>query len=597
MYNISDAYKEQIKYDVRNISYMRIRFGIVDPDAISDAVVTDNGKMDFAEEPDITDSYEVAGRYGTLEPGIWLLDGRILTKDANPDIYQSFVSDKLSGDDCVYSTAPQLTLTFQTGAFAFRGLSLNFDLLQNDYPKSLTIEGYLGGTKNFETTVEVTSAEFVYDSNVPALGDFVDKIVFTFNSSTLPQHRVRVEDVTLGVYKLLTSDVISDTNWSRSNDLMCTVLPENELSFSFYDENKDYNPDNPEGVWEYLETGQQVKFDYGYELDDGTIEWIPGGRLYTDGSPSIANGSTLPVVTFSATSKIQTLTDTYDEFVYNANGITLYDFVNNLLVWAGVVDVAGNPDFILPDSLKNYSFDGIADAKEVRELLQLAANASMLLVDVNREGKIEFKPRNTEASGFEYTFTDIMDAAPTVDKYPYLKTLTVTVVEHSVSTETTEVAKLDVVGASSTEYVIEYNAATNMTVSVTSGLTLVSTVGLYSRKAILVLTGTGTVTIKGNGLNENKYNISKQFNPVGEDCTLENIMLGSREQAIEYLDWMAEILQKRNTYTFDDRGFPEVDEADIVSLDTAFTDAKQGNVTGITVKYNGALSGNVEVLS
>lgn len=595
MVNTSVAYKEQIRKSTRNPSLIKINFGIIDPDAVAGATISDNGKLYFAQEPDINDIYAVSQRYGTLEPGVWLLDGTVATLDES-ELWQGFISYNPSdnSDNCAYTTEPALTITFDQ-PYAFRGLGINFDTVQNLYPKNVTIKAYLSNELVFNQTLEVDSATWTYNSPVPSLGSFADKIVFSFPQNRLPHQRLRVEQIILGVKKTLTEDVIISADWVRSNDLMNTVLPSNKFSYSFYDVNKEYNPDNPDGVWEYLETGQQVSFSLGYELDDGSVEWIQCGKNYTDGKPTIQKAETLGEVTFNTVSKLEQLVDVYDEGVYKASGATLYSLAQTVLRWSGCMTATGADDFELDNSLKNYLCYCPLPQLEARQLLQLIANAGMCLLGVNRLGKIFMSPRTSVAQDFEFTLSDVVDNAPTIDKYPYLKDMYFTMNSYTLE-DTSEIAQIEVVGASQTLYTIDYSAATDLSVNVSLGLTLNSTKGLYAQRAKVIVTGTGTITITGKALKTNSTVFTKNFNPVGEDCSLENELVGSQAQALAYIDWMASILQLRNVYTFSDRGFPELDVSDIVQLDTAYTDAKNVVITGTQISFIGGISGETEVL-
>lgn len=592
---VSDAYREQSKKDVRDISYMEIRFGIVDPDAVSNAIENVNGQMPFSENPDMTDFKDVEVRYGTFEPGIWLLDGATLTL-SEPYKYQGFVSDKISDVNCIYATTPIITVTFTEGEYAFRGLTFNFDTIQDMYPRKIKVTGYYQNSKIYEGEATVTGSFYIYPHAIPNEGEYVDKIDIEFTESVLPYYRLRVEDLTLGIVKIIGEDSLTDSSWTRSNDLMNTVMSDNSLNFTFYDVLKEYNPDNPEGVWEYLETGQPVNFKYGYRLEDGSIFWIQGCKLYTDGTPSVKNGGSLSEVSFTATSRLQLLTKIYDEFMYSPSGITLYDLAENILQFCEVVDVNGNPEYELDESMKNYVYTGVFDPMESNQLLQLIANASMCILTINRNGRIVFSKRNTEHSGFYYKDSDIKTRTPDIQKYPYLKDLSVAVKTYTIATDEGEVTNIDVVGANQTVYTLTYSPATSLKVAASGGLTINKTNKLLTCKAEVVVTGTGTLSITGKSFEEGSITVTKNCNKAGEDCQIDTALITDLNHAEEYLDWMADVLQLRNVYTFEDRGFPEVDEADIVGVDTAFTVDKDVTVTGITIEYNGALSGNVEVL-
>ena len=592
---VSDAYREQSKQDVREVSYMEIKFGIIDPDAVSNAVESVNGQMPFSENPDMTDFKAVQSRYGTFEPGIWLLDGSVLTM-SKPYTYQGYVSDKMSGLNCIYADVPMITVVFSEGEYAFRGLTFNFDSIQDMYPRRIKVRGYYKSNLIYEVDDIVDKSFYLFNHQVPNPGEYVDKIEVLFEESVLPYYRLRVEDVTLGVIKIIDANTLSDSTWTRTNDLMNTVMPDNSMSFTFYDTAKEYNPDNPEGVWEYLETGQPVNFKYGYRLEDGSVFWIQGCELYTDGTPSVKNGGSLSEVSFTATSRLQLLTNSYDEFMYNPSGITLYDLAEDILQFCEVVDVNGNPEYELDESMKNYVYTGVFDPMESNQLLQLIANASMCILTINRNGRIVFKKRNTEHSGFYYKETDIKTRTPDIQKYPYLKNLSVDVKTYTIAAEESEITHIDVAGANQTTYTITYSPATSLRVATSSGLTVNKINKLLTCKAEVVVTGSGVLSIMGKSFEEGIITVTKNCNLAGEDCHIDTALISDVSYADEYLDWMADTLQLRNVYTFNDRGFPEVDETDIVGVDTAFTVDKDVTVTGITIEYNGALSGNVEVL-
>ncbi len=598
MYDVSDTYKEQIKKTIRNLSYIKIQFGLVDPDAVQAAEFSNISPMlPFATYPEIQDIDEVSRWYSTLETNFWLLDGSLEVapeETKSQDLYQAYISSQLSAESSAeYSSSIQATISFNGESYAFRGFSFTFDTIQENYPTEVTITGYLNNTSVYTSSFNPTKSQWVHEENTPVM----DKIIFSFTKNKLPNRRLRIQDLVLGVIKIIDSDTLTKAEYTRSNDLMNTVIPSATFTFSFFDTDNEYNPDNPQGVWEYLETGQNVSFKYGYQLDSGSVYWIPGGSLVTNGTPEVDNTGALAKVSFSTSSRIQLLTDSYPLDTYRTNGITLYDLADTLLEWYGFVDASGTKLYTLHDKLKNYTFKGALPIQEVKQSLQLIANAGMCIMYTDRTGKLTFAERPTSSTGFEYTSADIMNAMPKINKYPYLKTLSVSVNNYTVSSELTEICSVEIIDASNTEYIIEHEAATNMTIVADSTLTVNETVGHYAYRSIVKVTGYGQLQIKGYIIETSEYKVSKKCNEIGEDCELENILICSKEHALEYLDWMAEVLEKRNVYSFDDRGFPEIDEADNVYIDTMYTDQKECVVTKTSIVYNGALSGSTEVLS
>lgn len=597
MYQVSEQYENQIKKTARNYSYIKVRFGITDPDADAAAVLAQNGQMPWSVLPEIEDVNTVSARYATLEHNRWLLNGnQKIIPNNNHYMYQAFVGDKVSDENGEFDTYTDLTIEFGGGAYAFSGLSFSFDTILNDYPAEINVRGYYQEALIYDKQSSVTGVNYVFDQRIPESDAFVDKLVIRFTKTNAPNRRIRVEDLTLGIIKILTESRIISATWSRSNDLMNTVLPQESFSFTFYDVNREYNPDNPEGLWEYMETGQPVKFWFGYQLDDESIEWIPGSNYIIDGSPKVANGDSLSQVTFNTISPIQNLTSIYDEGVYSATGTTLYDLADRILQWSGVLDSYGNKKYLLDESLKNYVVHNPLPVLPVKELMQLIANEGMCVMFTSRSGFIVLSPRLSTDSGFVFSLSDVKNTSPEVSKYPYLHTLSVKVSDLVPETSVSEITSVEIDNLSSATIIVEHDAATNISVEGSSGVTINNIIGLYAYRSKIVVSGTGKITIKGNKLIPREYLLSKVYNPVGEDCALESKLMQDRNHAEQYLDWMADVLKKRNVYSFDDRGFPELDIADIISTDTAFTDDKKVNLTSYKVTFNGGLSGTAQVL-
>ena len=60
MYNVSEAYKTEMRQEVRNFSYMKIKFGVTDPDALRYGYVSaTSSKLAYSSEPDLVDEKNV----------------------------------------------------------------------------------------------------------------------------------------------------------------------------------------------------------------------------------------------------------------------------------------------------------------------------------------------------------------------------------------------------------------------------------------------------------------------------------------------------------------------------------------------------------
>lgn len=597
MYQTSEAYKAQIREHFRNPCYIRVKFGIQDPEANRDAVFSSNGQLPYTSVPDYNGESDTKRRYGTLEPGYWLLDGSMDTApDKVPYTLQGYVGSAVSDEGCSYTIDPQVTIDFATGYYGFRGLSLFFDEARAEYPVRIRVVGSRDGTSVFDKTFDIDNVNFNYPNNVPLGDEYLNRIEIYFLDSGIPYRRARLGAIIFGVVKSLDFRDIVEAKWNRKNDLMNSSIAKNEFSFTFLDVDGEYNPDNPEGVWGFLEDGQEVRFDYGYELDDGTIEWVQGGVNYTDGEPSVTNSAGLSKASFTAVSRLQTLTEEYREGVYNTQGTTLYDLAERILTWAGLVDDNGIKEYTITDKLKRYTTTAPLPVQEARALLQLIANAGMCIVDVDRNGQIYFADASAEMTDFVYDKAVVLEAPPTTKKYPLLKNVLVALYQYVAQTEISELTKLEVSGAEKETFDLNFEtAAIDVAASLTGTLTASKT-EYYANLCRITVSGTGVITITGRTIDESTATMIFPYEKIGEDCPVSNPLITSMTHAREYAAWVAGIVQRRAEYTFNDRGFPEIDTGDNVQVDTLFTDSIKGTVTENEMNYNGAFSGSSKLL-
>lgn len=609
MYNVSNAYKEEIRKELMEQGFVRVTFGVIDPDATDDAEVTMTTGTDYSQVPRYTGTYDTIVPYGTFEDNIWLLDGmtRFKPESSLGYTYQGFVGSTLTDDGGAYSTKPVMTIIFDEDVYAFRGISLTFDKQYGNRPTSVTLVGYLNGTENYRKTIDVTTVDFYYEGNIPYSGDFVDKIEIIFNDTAVPYRRMRIEYLILGVTKVIENADMSSASWERTNDLMNTSIPNMKFSWTFIDENGDYNPDNPEGLFGLLEANQPVKFEFGQTLDDGSVEWILGGNYLTDAAPTVTASSSLSTVAFNAVSHIEQMNDIY---YYSAIGTyTLYQLATDVLTFAfdGTEDENGTPYFIVDDYLKTLSTNCPLPMSECKVLLQLIANAGMCVLDENRYGQVTITKRTYGTPvDFHYDEELLREDMPTVTKYPILKTVTSKLFTYTPNPPATS-EDSDEVGSYESEIVLD-----NETVIVEHDIATVSSVTLdtevvttftytsvehYARCSIFTgLSGKGKLILHGVPYVENTSQITKTYNVTGDDCPIENQLITDMTHLSTYMDWIADITKRRNQYKLQDFGHPELDMCDDVYIDTLFSTSLIGTVVSSKINFSGGLSGETEVL-
>ena len=596
MRTVSADYKTQIKQPLRNPSYIKIEFSVIDPEAIGDAALTDDGAEYYSNSADVKNSYDVLESYPTLEHNRLILDGVYPLPpkpDEGPFVYQGYVGDEISTADGTDTTPNVVTVAFLTTYFDFIGLTMDFDTHRGDYPAQLNVKAYNDALEVYNQTKTADAKEsWVWEDNIPEC----NKIEISSLESTIPYRRFRLQNLVFGVKKVFTDDDLVSASWNRSVDLINSKLPINSMDFTFLDPTRVYDPENALGIFQYLEEEQPCKFSYGYELNDGTIEWFVGGNTFTSGEVQVETQSVIPKVTFKTVSIINYLTDLYTEGKYYPSDISLYDLAEDVLQFCNIpLNGLGLPRWSLDSALSSLYTKMPLPVAEARVCLQLIANAAMCVLKDDVDGNVVIEPAPTTVEMFTMELGDV-NAPPKTKKFPVLQGLDTYF--HQLTPESTleAIAEVAIVGASSTTIEVEHEMASGVAAVAGAGLTIVGTPEYFARMTRIVLTGTGTLTINGYRLNVTKKRISYEFNLTGDRVLLENSLLTSETQTVAFAEWAGRYLNKRNMYEVMDRGFPELDVGDTISLETLFTPLVETHILQSSIQYNGAIKGQTVLL-
>ena len=585
MYNVSNDYKTEINNAVRNPTHVRVKFGIIDPDAQSDAVLTTTSETVYSNASAVKYDDDIEFNYDTLEFNKFILDRSHKLATPSYGAYQGYVSNVMSDNDCVFATPPQLIVNY-TGYYTFAGLSLTFDKVRKSFASEFNIKCFLDETLVYDNTIQNVVSDFIIETDIP----LHNKLVVTFNKSDVPYSRIRLSYLGFGIYKTITDSEIQSTEQKRNSDILSTVLPVNDFSFTFLDVNNEYNPDNSTGLYKYMESLQPIKFEYGYELNSGIIEWVLGGNNYSDGTVSIDSHGVIPKVTFKSSNSLLMLKPVCTKGVYNPSGVSLYDMA---------VDVISDfpLEYEFDDYLKTIVTFAPIPKLPTKEVLQLIANCGQCYLDVDREGKVIIKKldMNLITTDFKFDFNNMYDI-PIINKYPPLKNLTSYFHEYIVNVDSENISTISIDVAVDTEYVFEYELATDVSMSVDGTLVIIGSPEYFGRNLKVTLNGTGKVTITGKKITVNTSSsvVSNEIN--GEDAEISNELITNHVDLENYMNWVVSILSLRNEYTFDNRGYCELDPLDNILLDTLYSNNLRTFVIENNIKYNGALSGSSKVL-
>ena len=390
-----------------------------------------------------------------------------------------------------------------------------------------------------------------------------------------------------------TDDNILSAESKEKTTMINSELPTHTFKFTIDNMNKLFNPDNPEGWYRYILQQQPISYEWGYELDDGTIEWVLGGKMLLTGSVDVGENQ----VTFSTTTLINYLTKVYKKGVYNANGRSLYDLAVDVLSDNGI----DSSQYNLWEGLKELKTDAPLPKLEARQLLQIISTTGNCIFYTDREDIINIQPfqyvLNTD--GMDY---DFITSKPVVNVQSELYNSIVYINHYSIESAVSELFKnesLEISGNTTIE--IEYDLATNIEATITGGTILNAT--YYGRYAILEITNNSdelvSLIITGNKIGVSQTIDSKQYNADGEDIEYKNDLVTQMvesSKSIKLKEFIGNWYNNRNIYSFNNRGDILKDTREILPIETDFSSKLIGYLVENNINYNGAWSGSSVVI-
>ena len=254
MKQVSNAYKLSMKSLLREQSFVEITFSQVDTAAATDGNWVSNGAQSYSGFDTLDYGYDYQESYAALELNRWALDGNTVIVPSSGTMYDGFVSSHMSNAEGKFTTPAVLTRAF-SNPHTFPGITLTFDTRYQEWPDTVTVDFFLNGAVLESLTLPVEGTEVVIDTKVASC----DKIVLTMGN-TLPYR---------GVQKKFGNDDIVSIKESHDVDPLSRRLPQETMQFVLLDYEHNYDPDNPKGIYAYLDKKSPISLRYGYMLPTG----------------------------------------------------------------------------------------------------------------------------------------------------------------------------------------------------------------------------------------------------------------------------------------------------------------------------------------
>jgi hypothetical protein len=584
---------------------MRVTFGITDPDAISNSNLSTVNTAPFSTINGVLRNRHIDSYYDTLEHNKFILSNtKHVLGNAPYGLEQGYVSNAISDVNCNLPSGVKLVVNYDE-IFKFPGFNILFDQITGEYVSEIKLTLKLNG-------VQVYQENFTGDSNSLFVQDMLPDHNYAeieFLKTSAPYKRVRVSALIFGLTTSYDDSSIVNAREFKKVDILSSILPVNSFEFSFLDVDNTYNPENPSGLYQYLEQLQRVEYEFGYRLEDDSIEWIKGGTLVSNGQVNFDSGGVIPKVTIKADNVLLALSDIY------------YGGVIGSVSFGSILTAITPEGFDLEyDSELDLMFTTAPCPKDsIRNIYQMIANATGRTLSIDRNGVIRIEKLDlyglyetldnylyVTLDDYLYEFIDNqsdfyltrqdMYTVPTVSKLPPLRNLTSAFYTLTPETVTTEIASFDINSPVAVEFKLEHNMASETSLSFTGTLSVVGTPQYFAETVIVTLAGNGTVKVMGKKVNKAETILTKSFSLTGLDCNLRNPMITTKELAQAYVDWVGAVLILKNEYMTENRGYPELDPMDRVYIDTLYSTKVKSLVTENEIVYNGAIVGKSKLI-
>lgn len=382
MQNVSNEYKQAIYAPIRTTKG-RVTFDISDVTARGDVndISTTTESIISNKQQLINKKREQSYNLATWEPNRFKLDGSFTFPDDNIENNKElgFVSDNFCNELGVFN--PEQILTFRFNSHhSSMGITVTFDVLNNEYATDFTINAY-DGDNNLIYGVDVLNNDLV---QVAIIGQFYlyKKVEIIIRKWNKPYRRCRVVEVDFGVVRVYKDDKLIKMDLIEEMDLISSTVPSAEFRFTVYNQNREFNILNPSGFYKFLQQRQQVISELGVVIGSGEVEYVRLGEFYLQDWVSDEGSLT---ASFTARNIIDIIgTYEYENLVAKSN-YSLYDMAEDIFTLCGVEHYA------IDLGLKNISTLGLVRKSNCRNILQMIAIAGMSNVYVTRDNVIVIK--------------------------------------------------------------------------------------------------------------------------------------------------------------------------------------------------------------
>lgn len=362
MQTASLEYKKTIRQLPRNRGYIRATIGIINQEAQNSASAKESKLAYFSNDTKPFEGNSVSRIYATAEKNFSKIDGTMYflpEENSSLNLYNNgLVSEDIAG---------VLYINFKEPAgFDIKGLMIEFG---DSYPNMIEIEW-----DNGKNLYKNENGRFITE-------DVYEGVTFLKIIPVNMETRLRIFEITFGVAKTFTNESVLNYSLKEYVSPVSESIPSQDMVLEVDNQSLYYSVDNPESAFAFLETGQEIRVMFGYDITgNGTVEWLPENTCYLKEWKADDIKAR-----FVATDRFDYITGYYYKGLYRENGISLYDLAIDVLNDAGIDD---SKEYYLDPYLKNIIVYNPIPPVKSTEALQIIANAGRCILYQDRKKRI-----------------------------------------------------------------------------------------------------------------------------------------------------------------------------------------------------------------
>lgn len=614
MIKVSDQYYDAARAPARTWRG-KVSFGVFDVTARGDATAAAEGQP-FTDPAQTLDTVTTIPAVGTCELDQFKVDGSMSLFPGYPPAGMNFGwwSSEVSGADGTFADPPVITYTF-TQPHSSVGLTLQFQELVQGITVTAYQDDAILAVKTF-SGINSTLAVL----NFPV--ENYDKIVIEI-LRVQPFHYAKLLEIGFGVEYVYDDTVLTGFDVLEEIDLTSNTISSNTATITLNNLDQRFNMFNPQNEVRFLQERQQLTVTAGLLVGE-SYEDVPLGKFYLSKWESPTQNTTK----FTAYDLLSLMDGTYYKSrLYQGERAetVLLELFGDLNLY----DAQGNALFYIHPNIRDVEISGYLAPMSYRDALQRIAFALGAVVKCDRSGKLLIYRATEETRNAividQYTIYQGTLMAGTfaagqgiilprkvvplpnpvvIDRSLYKDPKTtlgkyynrVNVERYSWRLKAESETLYE--GAVTGEAIIQFSAYPAAEVSIT---------GTYESAEVYAcackITGaTGSVTITGRVYEPLKKIVSAQLPQVTAGVAqnaldVKDVTLIAQDDMAQYVAaWLLDRLQNRITQSFPWCIIPSVEPSDFCKVETAFGEYRESQIRKMHFIYNGALTGDSEVI-